>query len=138
MEYLSFRCGGDIIPDKFLVSINGLSSFNEEFNKKVCGYSMYDREYLQQVVSKLLQINRKDIILAYNEWYLFWNLEQNKELKRVAEWYVKECEKKYRDLNSTEMKPERKVIKECTKEELLLQKKKLLLEKKLLMQQSKR
>jgi hypothetical protein len=99
---------------------------------------MYDAEYLQQVSSKLTEINRENVILAYNEWYLSWNLEQNKELKRVAEWYVKECEKKYRDLNTTEKKPERKAIKECTKEELLLQKKKLLLEKKLLMQQSKR
>ena len=134
MEYLSFSCGGDTIPDKdlFLASINAQGIFDVEFYKKVCGYSMYDTEYLQQIASKLVLINRKDIIQTYNQWYSSWQQEQNTELKRVAAWYVKECEKKYTDLHTAENKPERTVKKEWTMEELLLKKKKLLLQQRLM------
>jgi hypothetical protein len=127
------------IPDKesFLKEIGGSTEYNEQFYKKVYGYSICDKSLLPAVASKLIGMGRKDVIEAYNEWFLKWQAENNRIMKNVAFLYHKEQQRLYRDLFKEE--PERKVNAKCTKEELLLQKKKLLLQKKkLLMQKSMR
>ena len=84
----------------FYESINHDSVFNEEFFKKILGYSMYDKSFLEAVNTKLAKIGRNDVITKYNSWYAKWKAEDNLQMKKVAEWYQKECDKTYKRMIS--------------------------------------
>lgn len=87
------------MPDKlsFYQGINETTVFDDEFHKKVYGYSICDELFLPAVATKLTGIGRKDIIQAYNEWFARWKAEDDKAMKSVAKWYLKECDKKFEE-----------------------------------------
>ncbi|WOO35029.1 hypothetical protein R2R35_14610 [Anaerocolumna sp. AGMB13020] len=87
------------MPDKlsFYQGISEVTLFDDDFHKKVYGYAYTDNDFLPAVAAKLTGIGRKDIIQAYNEWFARWKAEDDKEMKSVAKWYIKECDKKFEE-----------------------------------------
>ena len=85
---------------KFYESINENTDFNEDFLKKVYGYSVGDSTFLIEVSKKLWSIGKKEIIIAYNEWFGNWKKKQDEVMKDVAAWYQKECERNFEKLRN--------------------------------------
>ncbi|WP_313132807.1 hypothetical protein [Anaerocolumna sp.] len=85
------------MPDKqsFYQEINEITVFNEEFFKKVYAYSVCDELFIPAVVAKLIGIGRKDVIEDYNKWLAKWKAEDDKVIKKVARWYIKECDREF-------------------------------------------
>lgn len=79
----------------FYESINKDTVFDETFFKKILGYSMYDKPFLEEVAAKLTEIDRKDVAEQYNTWYAAWKANGDAEMKKVAESYHKECDRKF-------------------------------------------
>lgn len=79
----------------FYESINKDTVLDEVFFKKVLGYSMYDKPFLEAVATKLTGIGRKDVVQAYNQWYTAWKANDDQEMKKVAEWYHKEVDREF-------------------------------------------
>mgnify|MGYP000907703619 CR=1 FL=1 len=96
----------------FYESINHDSVFNEEFFKKILGYSMYDKSFLEAVNTKLSKIGRIDVISRYNTWYTKWKGEDNLQMKKVSEWYQKECDRKFEKWKKEQHKEEAEKWKE--------------------------
>lgn len=116
------------MPDKqsFYQGINETTVFDDDFHKKVYGYSVCDESFLTVVVAKLTSIGRKDIIQAYNEWFTKWKAEDDKAMKSVAKWYLKECDKKFEEFQKEQQE---KAVEDWKQKKiaLLLEKKNLLL-----------
>jgi hypothetical protein len=111
--------------------------FNNEFYKKVYGYSICDKNFLGLVAKRLTEIDKKDKIKEYNEWYTSWYQvymygdENHSGMVEVSKWYKKECDKQFESL-SKNVRPmiEKNGVSENWEQkklELLLKKKKLLL-----------
>jgi hypothetical protein len=96
----------------FYESISKDTVYDEEFYKRVYGYSVCDDLFITAVSTKLCSIGRKDAIQGYNEWFARWQEEYNQMMKGVAEKYREECERQY--LRMQKEKQE-KVIKKCHK-----------------------
>jgi hypothetical protein len=99
--------------------------FNDTIYKKIYGYSVTDKSFLDRVCNRLLELGRIDAMKGYNEWFARWKAEDDATGKEVGEWYVKwskeeEVEKKWRQ-EPDELKQR--------KGQLLQQKKQLLLRK---------
>jgi hypothetical protein len=77
----------------FYESIDRNTVFDEAFFKKVLGYGMYDKPFLEIVAAKLIEIGMPDMVEAYNEWYAAWKAEDDQQMKKVTEWYHKECDR---------------------------------------------
>jgi len=88
------------VADKqsFYEDIKENSIINEDFFKKVYGYSVCDDPFLTTVANKLISISRKDVVQAYNEWFSSWQKESKLAMKSVSEWYSKECDKQFERL----------------------------------------
>jgi DNA modification methylase len=84
-----------INKQSFYESINQDTVFDEDFFKKVLGYSMFDVSFLDAVVAKLTRIGRKYIVDQYNAWYAAWKVEDDLQMKKIAEWFQKECDKQF-------------------------------------------
>ena len=68
---------------------------DEDFFKKVYGYSYCDSGFLSKAAGKLLAVGRKDIIEKYNQWFARYQEQRNKELKEVAHWYARQIDDWY-------------------------------------------
>ena len=68
---------------------------DEDFFKKVYGYSYCDSGFLGMVAGKLVKVGRKDIIEKYNQWLARYQEQRDKELKEAAHWYVKQVDDWY-------------------------------------------
>lgn len=93
----------------FYESIDQDTVFDEAFFKKVLGYTMYDKPFLEAVAVKLAGIGRKDIVQTYNAWYAAWKANDDAEMKKVSEWYGKELD---RDFKKRERKQQEKAVEE--------------------------
>jgi len=82
----------------FFESINLDTVFDDNFFKKVYGYSACDNLFLGEVATKLIDLGMPNIVDAYNKWYAAWKAEDDLQMKKVAEWYHKECDKQYERL----------------------------------------
>jgi hypothetical protein len=139
----------------FFESINKDTQFDDEFYKKVYGYSVYDSGFLDMVTKKLIEIEEADKIQAYNDWFAKWeheylygyidaNGKKKDGLLDVAHWYAtvecprqwEELKRKYRTINQEGSKKDwkRESKREQNQEQKadLLQRKRELLRKKLL------
>lgn len=130
----------------FFESISEDCIFDDEFYKKVYGYSLYDKDFLNQVTARFKSINRSYAIKEYNDWvakyeheYLYGYIDANGKkhmgMKDVSYWYAniewprqwEEIKKKYRTTNQEGSR------KDWNTDNLLQKKKELLLKKKLLL-----
>ena len=68
---------------------------DEDFFKKVYGYSYCDSGFLSKAAGKLLAVGRKDIIEKYNQWFARYQEQRDKELKEVAHWYARQIDDWY-------------------------------------------
>ncbi|GAA4653961.1 hypothetical protein GCM10023142_10990 [Anaerocolumna aminovalerica] len=130
---------GDIDKQSFLLSINQDTVFDNEFYKKVYGYSVLDKEFIKIVASILYKLDKQDVAKKYNSWLRNYNEEQSQIMKSVSNWYSKECEKKYGIIKKEQVCnenvveiPRRKEVRSSEewkrkRKELLLQKKKLII-----------
>ena len=84
-----------INKQSFYENINQETVFNEDFFKKVLGYSMYDVPFLDAVVVRLTEIGRNDVVEHYNAWYAAWKANDDQQVKKVSEWFHKECDKQF-------------------------------------------
>lgn len=84
-----------ISKEKFLQSITAAMVADEEFFKKVYGYSYCDKDFLNVVARKLVKVGRKDIIEKYNQWFARYQEQRDKELKEVAHWYARQIDDWY-------------------------------------------
>ena len=85
------------MPNKidFLLSITKDLKADENFYKKIYGYSVTDSAFPAKVANKLIEVGRKDVIQGYKQWIKRY-LEENKEkMKEVAKWMQKEIDKEY-------------------------------------------
>jgi hypothetical protein len=116
------------MPDKqsFYQGINENTEYNEDFFKKVYGYSICDDLFLTAVATKLIGLGRKDVVQAYNEWFARWKAEDDKVMKKVAGWYVKEVNRKFEEFKKEQ---QGKAVEEWKQKKiaLLKEKKNLLL-----------
>lgn len=93
--------------ESFIQSINAETEFNEAFFKKVYGYSMYDSAFLERVANVLIRIDRKDIIVLYNQWYQNYKTQDDNMMKEVSKWYQKECDRDF-----VKLQKQKKVVQE--------------------------
>lgn len=105
----------------FYQSIKETTVFDEEFFKKVYGYSVCDELFLNAVATKLIALGRKEILQAYNEWFTRWKTEDDKVMKKVAGWYIKECDKEYEKCQKEQY---RKAVEDWKEKRIALLKKK--------------
>ncbi|MDF2544338.1 MAG: hypothetical protein K0S47_4056 [Herbinix sp.] len=56
---------------------------------------MYDQPFLETVAAKLAGIDRMDVAEQYNAWYAAWKVNDITEMKKVAEWYREEVDRKF-------------------------------------------
>lgn len=82
----------------FYEGINKDTSIDDDFYKRVYGYSVCDDLFITAVSDKLCSIGRKDAIQGYNEWFSKWQEEYNQMMKGVATKYREECERKFEKL----------------------------------------
>lgn len=95
-----------INKEKFLQSITATMAADEDFFKKVYGYSYCDSGFLSKAAGKLLAVGRKDIIEKYNQWFARYQEQRGKELKEVAHWYARQIDDWYE-----------REVKKCNKEQ---------------------
>jgi membrane protein required for beta-lactamase induction len=114
-----------INKQSFYEGINQETIFNEDFFKKVLGYSMYDVPFLDAVAIRLTKIGRNNVSEQYNAWYAAWKAEDDQQMKKVAEWFHKECD---RDFENRQKEQQKKVVEDWKEKRvaLLLEKKRLL------------
>jgi hypothetical protein len=115
------------MPNKqsFFDSISNDTRFNEDFFKKVYGYSIYDDSFLEVVGARLISVGRKDIIHEYNVWLTTWKLKHDNQMKKVARGHIDQLNKQYDQLVKDN---KAKKVDECKQREIeLLQQKKMLL-----------
>jgi hypothetical protein len=127
----------------FYESIGPDTIFNDEFYKKVYGYSIYDKEFLNQISTKLISIGKGCRIHEYNEWFNRWQHEYlygegtHKGFMDVVHWYANvESPRQWQELlrkHQAKDKHQGKEVKEWDMDSLLLKKKELLLKMKLLL-----
>ena len=108
----------------FFEGINQGTVFDEAFFKKVLGYSLHDKPFLEVVAAKLTSIGRGDAVQAYNVWYAAWKTNDDVEMKKVAEWFHKECDREFEKRRKEHEKVmddwERKKIQLLTRKKQLL------------------
>lgn len=80
---------------QFFSSITADIKADEEFFKKIYGYSFYDASFLEQVAEQLDSVNRKDAIAAYNNWFQQYQKERDAVLKQVSKDVVKNLDNRY-------------------------------------------
>lgn len=81
--------------EKLLQSITSSRQYDESFYKHVYYNSKTDKTLSDEIAHKLIEVGRKDIVHAYNEWLNAY-LEQNKEmLIRVSEWYCEQIDREF-------------------------------------------
>jgi membrane protein required for beta-lactamase induction len=115
-----------INKQSFYESINQDTLFNEDFFKKVLGYSMYDVPFLDAVIVRLTEIGRNDVVQAYSSWYDAWKAEDDNQMKKVAEWFHKEVDKQF---EKQQKKQREKAVEDWKEKRIaLLQEKKRLLQ----------
>lgn len=73
----------------FYENINQDTIFDEDFFRKVLGYSMYDKSFMEAVAAKLVSLCRADAVQAYNAWYSVWKAEDDQMMKSIGEQYQK-------------------------------------------------
>ncbi|WP_092449348.1 hypothetical protein [[Clostridium] fimetarium] len=119
--------------ERFITNINADVEASEDFFKKIYGYSFCDKDFLNQIAIKLVRVGRKELILAYNNWFVDYKKSYYEHMKEVSTWFLKECSKRYEQLqrNNREIKEELSEGWKPKQKELLLKQKKLLLMKKL-------
>jgi len=93
--------------------------FDEAFFKKVLGYSMYDKPFLEAVAVKLTGIGRKDVADRYNAWYAAWKANDDAEMKKVAEWYRKELDKDFKERQKKAVEDWKRNLQNLTNSDLL-------------------
>ena len=81
----------------FFESIADTKKFDEEFFKKVYGYSVYDNEFLSKVSTELIRIKRSDAIQSYNNWYKKYTIRDKEAMRKVSRWFLSVCEETYQD-----------------------------------------
>ncbi|MEY8331446.1 hypothetical protein AALB81_19380 [Lachnospiraceae bacterium 48-33] len=74
---------------EFFNSVTRDTIADETFCKRVYGYSLYDRPFLSQITSKLIECKNIKAMKAYNEWLKIYLEEERQQAKEVAEWYRK-------------------------------------------------
>lgn len=88
----------------FYESINQDTIIDETFFRKVLGYSMYDKPFLRIIAEKLASIGRSDAVQAYNAWYATWKATDYQRMKKIAEWYHKECDREFAQRHKVQKK----------------------------------
>jgi len=80
----------------------------EVFFKKILGYGMYEEEFLDRVLLKLVSLGREDVVESYKEWYQKHQGEQQGKVGTVSKRYVGKEVKQYEDKTNNQ---QREVVK---------------------------
>ena len=85
------------MPNKndFFLSIDRGLKANENFYKKIYGYSVTDSAFRTRVTNKIVEIGRKEVIEEYNLWLSNYLEEVNLSMKEAAIWLRKEIDEEY-------------------------------------------
>ena len=84
-----------ILPSKeeLLASINPDMCLTKGFLKRIYGYSITDPEFADKALSALQAAGCTNARRYYDSWVAEYEEVYDANLKSVAEWYSKECEK---------------------------------------------
>ncbi|MEY8331393.1 hypothetical protein AALB81_19085 [Lachnospiraceae bacterium 48-33] len=74
---------------EFFNSVTRDTIADETFCKRVYGYSLYDKPFLSQITSKLIECKNIKAMKAYNEWLKIYLEEERQQVQEVAIWYQK-------------------------------------------------
>lgn len=79
--------------ENFFLSINKDLKADENFYKKIYGYSVTDSAFPAKVANKLIEVGRKEVVQGYNEWLQQYLKEDRESKKEAAAWLQKEIDK---------------------------------------------
>lgn len=81
--------------ENFFLSINKDLEADEDFYKKIYGYSVTASAFPAKVANKLIEVGRKEVIQGYNQWLQGYLAEDKEKMKEAAAWLQKEIDKEY-------------------------------------------
>lgn len=121
---------GYILPSKeeFLTNIRPGKKLTKDLLKKIYGYGVTDTDFSDKAIAALEAVGYYRARQYYKSWVNAYEAAYKAEIRPVAEWYQRECEKKWEKTQKKGEEGEEKRKWEET--ELLLKQKKLLLMKK--------
>ena len=81
--------------ENFFLSINKDLKADENFYKKIYGYSVTASAFPAKVANKLIEVGRKEVIQGYNQWLQGYLAKNKENMKEAAAWLRKEFDKEY-------------------------------------------
>lgn len=107
-----------ILPSKegLLASIKPDMRLTKDFFKKAYGYSITDVSFRDKVIVALETAGCSKARRYFEEWVSEYEVSHNAEMKRVAIWFGKECEKEW--LGRQREGEEERSVRNLTKSEL--------------------
>ena len=81
--------------NELFLSINQDMRVDENFYKRVYGYSVTDSAFPAKVANKLIEVGRKEVIQGYNQWLQGYLAKNKENMKEAAAWLRKEFDKEY-------------------------------------------
>lgn len=72
---------------EFFNSVTRDTIADETFCKRVYGYSLYDKPFLSQITSKLIECKNIKVMRAYNEWLKIYLEEERQQAQKISAWY---------------------------------------------------
>lgn len=82
--------------EELLASINPDMVLKKSFFKRVYGYGVTDASFPDKAIAALEDAGCGRARQYYNDWVAEYKAKRDAELKRVAYWYVAECEREWR------------------------------------------
>lgn len=81
--------------EKLLQGITSSRQYDESFYKHVYYNSKTDKALPNEIAYKLIEVGRKDVVQAYNEWLSSYLEEREQMLIRVSEWYCEQIDREF-------------------------------------------
>lgn len=83
--------------EELLSSINPNMRLDKNFLKKIYAYNMSDPLFADKAITALESAGCSKARKYYDDWVSEYETAHEKEMKKVAAWYAKECEKRWEE-----------------------------------------
>lgn len=81
--------------EELLASIRPDMKLTKSLLKRIYGYSVTNPSFSDKAISALEAVGCSKARAYYEDWVAEYQAARNKEMKEVARWYRKECEKEF-------------------------------------------
>jgi len=104
--------------EELLASIRPDMHLTKDFIKRIYGYEISYPGFAEQAIDALARAGCSRARQYYEEWVAEYEAAYNAEMKEVAKWYLKECEKQWEKRRKEGEKQRKQEIQPLTKEQV--------------------